>query len=225
MGLTLAWHFGQSRVADQMFLSLFAVQDALNTFQWSLLVPQFFDRVWSELALARFASQPQYPAEDAFHEDPKEHSRQIQAAIDALTPVCAERGDDVIQWDSSLQRVVQTSADLYVGEANLTCPSIIMLISGWDRSIGVCQDAAQMAAHWGHIPLLPASVLAKLVGQQTIHHAVAAGRLSRQHLGVALKFHEFCAGSVIFSLSVAYGELVDIMKEGTAGPMPLHKYW
>lgn len=207
--------------------ALILLQDALSIFQWSILVPRLIDRIWSELTLARFPSSAQPVAAPAMDAAPSGHSRQLHAVIDAITPACAERSDDVLQWDAANQRVVQTKVDDYVAQANLSCPSIIMLISWWDRSIGVCQDAAQMAAHWGHILLLPAPILAKPVGQAAIQQAVAAGHLPKSRLGATLKYHEFCAGSVIFSLSVAYSEVVAVIKEDTTRPgvLPLHKYW
>lgn len=204
-------------------------------FPWSVLVPRLFDRIWSELQLARFASPAQPLIEPLLDPQPSASARQLHAAMDAVTTVCARRTDDVIQWDDVTKQIVSISPQQFLSQRNLTCPPIMLLVSGWDRSIGVCQDAAQLAAHWGHIPLLPASILAMPVtatqlqpvapsmrrAHSSASSAAAAGDLGGS--GSSLQFHEHCAGSVVLSLSVAYAELVKVMK--VPGAAALHQFW
>jgi len=204
------------------------MQDAMSTFSWSVLVPRLFDRVWSELRLARFPSfrhpvlslRPELP--------PPADAEELQNAIDALTPVCGDRSDDVLRWDPVTKQVLKETVQQHLMKPSISCPSIIMLISWWDRSVGVCQDAAQLAVHWGHIPLLPASILSQPVSEAAIEAAIKAGGLPHNQLGKPVLYRELCAGSVIFSLSVAYSEVVAAMKAERPQPLgtlPMHKYW
>jgi len=181
-----------------------------------------FDRIWTEVQLHRFPSatsgslplQPDLPP-------PAGHIA-AQRAIQALAAACAAGRNTVLYWNAADREVheldMATYLQAHAARSSFRCPVILLLSSWHERSVGVCQDVAQLAVYW-EVPLLPAPLMMMPV-------PVSNGTLDRH----PVMFHQRCRGSVVLAVSFAYPEVLEMMRDEPvvdlpAGGAAMHKYW